>query len=143
MASIDLQGVNTPITVVQGNTMTLNCSLFDVDGTTPLNMTGYVIRAQVRTTASATDDRLSSQAIINSTLANSELAWVSQSGGTFKWVLGPSKTTTSGNPKVQFSIDSPTELLCYYDIEVEAPSASPGTFKPWYGTFTIKREVTK
>lgn len=130
MADISLTGVRKDLEIVQGNNVTINFELRNTDDT-PLDMSAYDLRLQVRETYASTST------LINCTLMNGKLAWVSQANGTFKLVLTPSDTSS-----LRFSSASPDVLEAVYDLEVIAPTAL-GVFKPWYGSFTILREVTR
>ena len=129
MADITLTGIEKNITIDQGSTQDIHFQLFDEAGAV-LDMTGYDLRFQVRDVNGVVK--------INGTIANSKMAWITQAQGKFKIFLIPSDTTS-----LQFTKDSPTLLECVYDVEVVAPTAIPGTQKPWYGTFNIKREITR
>jgi hypothetical protein len=129
MSDIILTGIEKNITIDQGSTQDIQFQLFD-ETNAVLDMTGYDLRFQVRD--------LNGVVKISGTIANGKLAWVTQALGKFKIFLIPTDTTS-----LQFTKDSPYLLECNYDIEVIAPTAVPGTQKPWYGTFNIKREITR
>lgn len=131
MADISVLGVRKDIEMHQGNTLIINFELRD-QADLPLDMTGYDLRLQVRQTYASTST------LINCTLANGKLAWISQTEGTFKLNLAPVDTTA-----LRFSAESPDVLDAVFDLEVTSPNAALGTFKPWYGNFTILREVTR
>lgn len=131
MADVTLTGVRKDIIIDQGSTVDIRFTLRDEDDN-PLDMTGYDLRMQVRS------DYPSTSTLINCTLANGKLAWVDQDLGQFQLLLSPSDTTS-----IRFPADSPEQLDAVYDMEIVAPTSPPGTQKPWYGAFSIKREVTR
>lgn len=131
MTDIVLTGVRKDIIIDQGSSVDIRYTLRNEDNL-PLDMTGYDLRLQVRT------DYPSTSTLINCTIANGKLAWVDQDVGQFQLLLGPSDTTS-----IRFPVDTPEQLDAVYDMEIVAPTSPPGTQKPWYGTFSIKREVTR
>ncbi len=131
MADINLSGVRKDIQIDQGSTVEIIYELRDQDSLV-LDMTGYDLRMQVRESYS------SASTLLNCTIANGLLAWVSQSTGKFRLFLSPVDTMS-----IRFSKDSPDTLEAVYDLEVTAPTENPGTSKPWYGSFVIQREVTR
>lgn len=132
MANINLLGQRKDIQVAQGSTIEVVFELRDQDDLV-LDMTGYDLRMQVRRTIDAPGSPL-----INCTLANEKLAWVAQASGKFRLVLAPEDTSS-----LQFSKDSPDLIEGVYDMEVVSPAPALITVKPWYGSFTITREVTR
>lgn len=132
MANISLLGVPVDIEIHQGSSVSIVYELRDENGV-PLDLTDWDLRAQVRQSFS------SSSTLINCTLANSKLIWVNRTAGKFALELLPIDTAA-----IKFAQDSPESLSAVYDIEVIAPITSEyGTTKPWYGNFTILREVTR
>lgn len=99
-----------------------------------VDLTGYIIRAQVRSSLSDTKVR------INMTQQNGKLAFVNAALGTFAMVLLPSDTATAGNPNVVFAKDEDV-LSWVYDLELETPSGV--VYKGMKGSFTINREATR
>lgn len=134
MADIALTGVRKDIEVMQGNTSIIEFTLRDV-GAGPLDMTGYTVQIQVRSSYESTDWA------INLTLANGGIEWVSQSTGVFKANITPAVTTNKS--KIRFTSESPDVWEGVYDVEVNSNTDFPGIQKPWYGDFTILREVTR
>ena len=131
MADISLIGVKKDIEMKQGDNVLIVFELANSAGAV-LDMTGYDLRLQVRSSVSATST------LINCTIANGKLAWVTQATGRFKLVLTPADTSS-----LRFTADSPDVIEALYDMEVIAPTADPGTQKPWYGAFSIFREITR
>ncbi len=131
MADVTLTGVQKDIVVDQGSTVVITWELRNADNS-PLDMTGYNLRMQVR------EDYAATTTLINCTLANGKLEWVDRSAGTFKLILSPSDTSV-----IRFPRETPDRIDAVYDMEIEAPTTPPGTQKPWYGTFSIRREVTR
>lgn len=131
MADINLSGVRKDIQIDQGSTVEILFELRDQDNL-PLDLTGYDLRMQVRESYS------SSSVLLNCTLANQKLSFTGQSIGKFRLFLTPADTTS-----IRFSKDSQDLFEAVYDVEVAAPTESPGTTKPWYGSFVVKREVTR
>lgn len=128
MSDVRLRGVERNIEIDQKTTVELFFQLFD-ESSAVLDMTGYDIRFRV------VDDKF--KTIIDGTIANGNIEWVSQSIGKFKIYLTPEDTAS-----VKFIQDDKTSLSCQYDIEVIAPVSPPGTQRPFYGAFTIIRAVT-
>jgi hypothetical protein len=125
--TIDLSPAVRNLVIEQGQSAEINWAV--TQGATPMNLTGFTARLQVRrTVADATT-------LINCTLANGKLVWVSQAGGTFKLVLVPADTTSLLFKKGEDSIDA------VYDLELE--SGAGVVYKVCKGSFTINREVTR
>lgn len=132
MADISLIGIRKDIEVSQGSSVRIVFELRDENGAA-LDMSDWDIRSQVRATYTSTSP------LINCTLQNGKLAWVSRPTGKFALEILPSDTAS-----LRFPADTPESYEAVYDIEVVAPVNDPrGTSKPWYGTFTILREVTR
>ncbi len=129
-STINLSGLQRDIVMDQGSSIKIDFSLTDSNGS-PLNMTGYDVRLQVR--KSYGDN---SSPLINATLANSKLAWTSQVGGTFFFTLQPADTSS-----ISFAKDSPDVLEGVYDLEIQSPVGFVS--KPVKGSFTLNREVTR
>lgn len=129
--AISTYGIEESIEIFQGDTNEIFFTLANADGS-PLDMTGYSLRLQVR------NDYSSTSTILNCTLQNGKLAWVNQSIGKWKLILHPTDTSS-----IRFTADSPDVLVGVYDMEIDSQTTSPGVKKPWYGSFTIHREVTR
>jgi hypothetical protein len=128
--TITLTGVQQDITIQQGSSVEIEFQLRD-ENDDVLDMDEYDLRLQVRKSYGA-----SGSALINCTLANEKLDWVTRSDGKFKLVLAPSDTSS-----ILFAADSADVLEGVYDMEVITPAGAVS--KPWYGNFTILREVTR
>ena len=126
--TIDLSAITRNIIVEQGTSITINFAI-TTSNDQALDMTGYDLRLQVRREPN------SSEVLINCTLANSKLAWISQSGGTFKLVL-----TASDTSSIRFQKDE-TVIEGVYDLEII--DSSSNVSKPCKGAFIISREVTR
>lgn len=135
---INLLGLEVNPTVKQGNRIEIEFTVRDATST-PLDITGFDIRAQFRTSYAST------QAVINCTLANNKLVKTDAANGKFVLRLQPADTSYSGNPLVKFTSDSPDTLALYYDIEVDdtAGANNYGVQAPFWGTLTLKREITR
>lgn len=131
--TIDLQAVTKNFVMDQGKSFEVPFAVTRNDA--PLDMTGYILRAQFRKSVSNPD------VVINCTQANGKIAFVDDQGGTFLLRLLPSDTSYAGNPKVSFSKDSPDELELVYDIEAETITGI--VYPVCKGTLTIHREVTR
>ena len=94
-----------------------------------LDLTGYDLRLQVRRTYADTST------LVNCTLANGKLVWLTQNQGTFKLVLVPTDTASIRFKAGEDSIDG------VYDLELVSPNAT--VYKACKGSFTINREVTR
>lgn len=127
--SISLSGTQRNITADQGSTIKVDFSLTTVGGI-PLDLSGYTLRLQVRKSFDSADT------LINCTLANGKLIWVSQIGGAFKLHIAAAETSA-----IRFSKDSPELLEGYYDLEIE--DALGDVSKPVKGSFILNREVTR
>ena len=120
-----------PIVMNQGDSLTRVITIYtDTAKTVPLNLTGYLVRAQVRRSYGATT------VLINCTLANGKVALTNAAGGVISLILVPDDTASIRFNSVE---DAETELV--YDIEVESPGGQ--IFKAAKGTFTLMREVTR
>lgn len=119
----------SPLVADQGSTRVFDITVRNPDET-PTNLTGCVVRAQVRTTYSA------SSTVVNATLANGKLTIVNAVGGLIRWTLAPDDT--AGKPIFKGDDDT-VELV--YDVEVQDPAGV--VFKPIRGTLTLNREVTR
>lgn len=126
--SISLSGVQRDITADQGSSIKVDFAL--ALASTPLDMTGYDVRLQIRQSFQSTTT------LINCTLANGKIAWTNQVGGTFYLLLQPADTSS-----LRFSADSPDTLEGVYDLEIQ--SAAGFVTKPCRGSFTLNREVTR
>lgn len=132
MADISLLGVQKDIAIVQGSSVRIEFELRD-EANAVLDMTGWDLRLQVRPSYASTDR------VINATLANEKLEWIDATLGKFAFVLAPTDTSS-----IRFPKDTPDVYECVYDMEVAAPVGNThGTSKPWYGVFSIQREVTR
>lgn len=134
---INLAGAEYNITMQQGSTCEILFTLKDGTTNDPIDITNFDVRMQVRKEYSSTDW------MINCTLANGKLVKYAPTFGKFKLILTPADTAYASNSRIKFDKDTPDELAAVYDIEIEDSVGSWGTRKPFYGTFTIKREVTR
>lgn len=129
MTAITLSGLQRDITADQGSSIQINFALTNQVGA-PLDLSGYTLRLQVRKSYA------DSSTLINATLANGKLVWVSQAGGTFYLLLSPTDTNS-----VRFPTDTPELLEAVYDLEIESPTGFVS--KPVRGAFNLNREVTR
>jgi hypothetical protein len=125
--TIDLTPAIRNIAIEQGQSVEIPFAI--TQGASPLNMTGYDVRLQVRRTLADTTT------LINCTLANGKISWVSQSGGTFKLILLPTDTSGLRFKTGEDAIDA------VYDLELINNTGV--VFKACKGSFTINREVTR
>lgn len=130
-SNISIMGLKRDIEAHQGDHIEMHLTLANIDGTV-LNMAGYTVNAQVRKTYSSTE------VVINCTTANSRIQWINQAEGKFKLILEPAATTG-----IRFSSESPETWEGVYDIEINSNTDFPGVKKPWYGSFTLTREITR
>lgn len=126
--AVNLEAPVFDITVQQGKTVELFFAS-TADGT-PLDLSGYDLRMQVRANFAAR------QTLINCTLQNGKMAWVDASTGRFKLELQPADTASI--PAHLFSDDT---LEAVYDIELI--TASLNVLAGPKGSFVVKREVTR
>lgn len=133
MANIVLTGIKKPITMVQGKTVEIHFEMKD-ENNLPLDMTGYDLRFQVRPTYDATATWL------NGTITNGMVAWVNQASGKFKIYIKPIDTNSG---KVRYTKDEPDTVTGFYEVEIDSKTDFPGTYAPWYGPFTILREIVR
>lgn len=129
MADISLVAVTKDIEMDQGSSIEIPFAV--TRSSVVLNLTGYTLRAQVRSSYAAAGSPL-----INLTQANGKIAFVSASLGTFKIVLAPSDTIN-----LQFTKDSPDVINAVYDIELISPTSV--VYKASKGAFDIYREATR
>lgn len=123
----DLTAPVKNIVMDQGSSLVVNFAI--TTGGSPVDMTGYDLRLQVRRTANSTST------IINCTLANGKLAWINPTLGTFRLVLAALDTNT-----IRFNKDE-EEIDAVYDIEFT--DLTGAVTKPCKGSFVITREVTR
>lgn len=133
MANIVLTGIKKPITMVQGKTVEIHFEMKDELGQ-PLDMTGYDLRFQVRPSYDSTSTWL------NGTTANGMIDWVSQAAGKFRLYIQPTDTNSG---KIRYTKDEPDSVTGYYEVEIDSNTTFPGTYAPWYGSFTILREIVR
>ena len=126
---IDATGDLRPIRMVQGNSFSLETTVFNEVGN-PVNLADFTLRYQVRKT-------LAGAAVINGTQANGRLVVTNASGGVFKMIVNPSDTAN-----ILFASAEDDELEMFYDVELTRTSDGLVT-KPIRGTFTILREITR
>lgn len=113
----------------QGSTKTIVLTL-QTDTLTPYNLTGFDVRLQVRRTYGDTT------VLINATLTNGKLVLTNAVGGVITLNLAPADTSS-----IRFTNKDDDTLDCVYDLEIQ--SASGAVYKPFKGSFTIAREVTR
>jgi hypothetical protein len=128
MPQIGSKGANLDIVVRQGATFGPNrCTLTNPD-TSPVNITGFTFRGQIRKTAS---DPLSTGISAVFTIVNG-------TSGIFDWEFAAADT--AGLTADSVSETAPASIYTY-DVEMEDSS---GRVTPLlYGTVNVFREVTK
>lgn len=127
MATYNLLGVQENFTVHQGNSISLEFELADLQNS-PLDMENCLLHSQFRYAETG-------QVAVTLSLANGKLEWTNQGLGRWKLKLAASDTSSLRFAKDEESID----LL--YDVEVTHPEY--GVFKPYWGTVTVQREQTR
>jgi len=128
--STSLLGLEDPITMHQGNTADIVYTLTDSSTEAAIDLMDAIIRFQVRKSYGASDW------VINGTIANNKIVIVDAAAGKFKLHLEPGDTSS-----IKFDSANPDSFEGVYDIEVV--TTTYGTQKPFYGTFTLNREVTR
>jgi hypothetical protein len=133
MSTIDLSAPIRDIDIEQGSSLEIPFTATRAGS--PVDMTGWILRAQFRKTYASTDT------VISATLSNGMLAFTDATQGTFSLIFSPSDTSYGGNPKVHFSKDEPDTLVLVYDIKAETTIGVVYTICK--GTLTINREATR
>lgn len=130
--TINLHGLQRDFQVHQGNDINFVMELFDVSGQ-PLDMTGMDLFSEWR-------DALTGKVVFTLTIANGKFSWKDQTGGKINVRIPASESSS----KIKFPLDLDVNSVdIVYDIEVHSNNPTLGTFKPYFGTATFMRELTR